>query len=31
LREVIGFHLGGKELKSRRVLIELHRQRASSS
>jgi len=31
LREVIGFHLGGKELKSRKVLIELHRQRSSSS
>lgn len=31
LREVIGFHLGGKELKSRKVLVELHRQRASSS
>jgi len=31
LREVIGFHLGGKELKSRKVLIELHRQRSSAS
>jgi DNA repair protein RecO (recombination protein O) len=31
LREVIGFHLGGKELKSRKVLVELHRQRSSSS
>lgn len=31
LREVIGFHLGGKELKSRKVLIELHRQRGSAS
>jgi DNA repair protein RecO (recombination protein O) len=31
LREVIGFHLGGKELKSRKVLVELHRQRNSSS
>ncbi len=27
LREVIGFHLGGKELKSRKVLMELHRGR----
>jgi DNA repair protein RecO (recombination protein O) len=31
LREVIAFHLGGKELKSRKVLVELHRQRSSSS
>ena len=31
LREVIGFHLGGKELKSRKVLVDLHRQRSSSS
>ena len=31
LREVIGFHLGGKELKSRKVLVELHRQRTSAS
>lgn len=31
LREVIGFHLGGKELKSRKVLIELHRQRTPAS
>ena len=31
LREVIAFHLGGKELKSRKVLIELHRQRSSAS
>lgn len=31
LREVIGFHLGGKELKSRKVLVELHRQRSSAS
>ena len=30
LREVIAFHLGGKELKSRKVLIELHRQRSPS-
>ena len=27
LREVISFHLGGKQLKSRKVLVELHRQR----
>ncbi len=31
LREVVGFHLGGKELKSRKVLLELHRQRGSAS
>jgi DNA repair protein RecO (recombination protein O) len=31
LREVIGFHLGGKELKSRKVLVDLHRQRISAS
>jgi DNA repair protein RecO (recombination protein O) len=31
LREVIAFHLGGKELKSRKVLVELHRQKRSSS
>lgn len=31
LREVIAFHLGGKELKSRKVLLELHRQRSSAS
>jgi len=31
LREVIAFHLGGKELKSRKVLIELHRQKSSAS
>ncbi len=31
LREVIGFHLAGKELKSRKVLIELHRQRTPAS
>jgi len=29
LREVIAFHLGGKELKSRKVLVELHRGRMS--
>ena len=27
LREVISYHLGGKELKSRKVLLELHRGR----
>ena len=27
LREIIDFHLGGKELKSRKVLMELHRGR----
>ena len=27
LREVIGFHLDGKELKSRKVLIDVHRRR----
>lgn len=27
LREVITFHLGGKELKSRKVLVDLHRQK----
>ncbi len=31
LREVIGFHLGGKELKSRKVLMELHRGRIAAS
>lgn len=31
LREVIGFHLGGKELKSRKVLIDLRRQRTPAS
>lgn len=31
LREVIAFHLGGKELKSRKVLVDLHRQRNSAS
>ena len=25
LRDVIRFHLGGKELKSRKVLLEIHR------
>lgn len=28
LRELITFHLGGKELKSRKVLVDLHRSRA---
>lgn len=27
LREIVNFHLGGKELKSRKVLLELHRGR----
>ncbi len=31
LREIIGFHLGGKELKSRKVLMELHRGRIASA
>jgi DNA repair protein RecO (recombination protein O) len=31
LREIIGFHLGGKELKSRKVLMELHRGRITPS
>ena len=31
LREVIAFHLGGKELKSRKVLLELHRGRIAPS
>ncbi len=31
LREIIGFHLGGKELKSRKVLMELHRGRIAPS
>jgi len=31
LREVIGFHLGGKELKSRKVLVDLHRARIAGS
>jgi len=30
LREIIGFHLGGKELKSRKVLLELHRGRIAA-
>jgi DNA repair protein RecO (recombination protein O) len=31
LREIIAFHLGGKELKSRKVLMELHRGRIAPS
>ena len=31
LREVIAYHLGGRELKSRKVLLELHRGRLSAS
>lgn len=31
LREVISFHLGGRELKTRKVLLELHRQRRPAS
>lgn len=31
LREIIDFHLGGKELKSRKVLMELHRGRLAPS
>ena len=31
LREVIAYHLGGKELKSRKVLLELHRGRLQPS
>ena len=31
LREVINFHLGGKELKSRKVLVDLHRARIADS
>jgi DNA repair protein RecO (recombination protein O) len=31
LREIIGFHLGGKELKSRKVLMDLHRGRIAPS
>ncbi len=31
LREIIGFHLGGKELKSRKVLMDLHRGRITPS
>lgn len=30
LREIIGFHLGGKELKSRKVLMEVHRGRIAA-
>jgi DNA repair protein RecO (recombination protein O) len=31
LRSVIAYHLGGKELKSRKVLVDLHRSRAKIS
>ena len=31
MREVINFHLGGKELKSRKVLLDLHRARIADS
>ncbi len=31
MREVIGHHLGGRELQSRKVLLELHRGRLSDS
>jgi len=31
LREIIAFHLGGKELKSRKVMMELHRGRIATS
>lgn len=31
LREVIAFHLGGRELKSRKVLVDLHRARMPGS
>jgi len=31
LREIIAFHLGGKELKSRKVMMELHRGRIAPS
>ena len=30
LRDIISFHLGGKELKSRKVLLELHRGRIAA-
>ena len=30
LRQVINYHLGGKELKSRKVLMELHRSRIAA-
>jgi DNA repair protein RecO (recombination protein O) len=30
LREIIGFHLGGKELKSRKVLMDVHRGRIAA-
>jgi DNA repair protein RecO (recombination protein O) len=31
LREIIDFHLGGKQLKSRKVLLELHRGRIAAA
>lgn len=31
LREIVSFHLGGKELKSRKVLLELHRGRIAAA
>ncbi len=31
LRDVVGFHLGGKELKSRKVLLEVHRGRIAAT
>ena len=31
LRAIIGFHLGGKELKSRKVMMELHRGRIAAT
>lgn len=31
MRDIIGFHLGGKELKSRKVLMELHRGRIAAA
>ena len=31
LREIVNFHLGGKELKSRKVLLELHRGRIAAA
>jgi DNA repair protein RecO (recombination protein O) len=30
MREIIGFHLGGKELKSRKVLMDVHRGRIAA-
>ncbi|NQV85596.1 MAG: hypothetical protein HQ492_00765, partial [Woeseiaceae bacterium] len=31
LREIIDFHLGGKELKTRKVLMEVHRGRIAAT